>query len=70
MKLLIQNMVSLRCKLLVKAELEKLGLLPNVLITGHQSFLTNEALRGIAETTFKNLTEFFQNGSSKNDLTL
>ncbi|MCU0423323.1 MAG: helix-turn-helix domain-containing protein [Bacteroidia bacterium] len=26
MKLLIQNMVSLRCKLLVKAELEKLGL--------------------------------------------
>lgn len=31
---------------------------PNVLITGHQAFLTEEALSGIATTTLKNLTEF------------
>ena len=29
---------------------------PNVIITGHQAFLTNEALQGIAETTIGNLT--------------
>lgn len=47
---------------------EKLRSLPNVLITGHQAFLTNEALRNIAETTVSNLSEFSQKGSSQNDL--
>lgn len=46
----------------------KLISLPNVLITGHQAFLTNEALTGIAETTVNNLSDFSQNGYSKNDL--
>lgn len=41
---------------------------PNVLITGHQAFLTNEALQGIAETTIGNLTNWKQNGMSENDL--
>lgn len=31
---------------------------PNVLITGHQAFLTREALTGIAETTLKNISDF------------
>jgi len=30
---------------------------PNVIITGHQAFLTEEALRAIAETTLRNLTD-------------
>lgn len=33
---------------------------PNVLITGHQGFFTEEALRNIAETTLANLTAFEQ----------
>ena len=47
---------------------EKLRSYSNVLITGHQAFLTKEALEGIAETTIENLSEWEQNGSSKNDL--
>ncbi len=32
---------------------------PNVLITSHQAFLTNEALQSIAEITLKNLRDYF-----------
>lgn len=39
---------------------------PNVLITGHQAFFTQEALQGIAATTLANLTEFAQNGTCSN----
>ncbi len=31
---------------------------PNVIVTGHQAFLTDHALRNIAETTVRNLIEF------------
>jgi D-lactate dehydrogenase len=31
---------------------------PNVIVTGHQAFLTQHALRNIAETTIQSLTEF------------
>ena len=31
---------------------------PNVIVTGHQAFLTDRALRNIAETTVRTLTEF------------
>jgi D-lactate dehydrogenase len=31
---------------------------PNVIVTGHQAFLTDRALRNIAETTVQNLREF------------
>ena len=37
---------------------KKLLAFPNVIVTGHQAFLTHEALRGIAETTIRNLTQF------------
>lgn len=47
---------------------ERLRKHPNVLVTGHQAFLTNEALQGIAGTTVSNLTEWEQEGFSENDL--
>ena len=47
---------------------EKLRSYENVLITGHQAFLTNEALRGIASTTIANLDVWQRNGTSENEL--
>jgi D-lactate dehydrogenase len=47
---------------------EKLRSFPNVLITGHQAFLTKEAITCIAETTIDNLMEYKDKGVSKNDL--
>ncbi|MCW8897506.1 MAG: 2-hydroxyacid dehydrogenase [Flavobacteriales bacterium] len=41
---------------------------PNVIITGHQAFLTREALIGIAETTIYNLSSWENNGTCENDL--
>ena len=40
----------------------------NVLITGHQGFLTNEALAGIANTTIGNLNAWAYNGISENEV--
>lgn len=39
---------------------ERLLTFPNVLITGHQAFFTNEALKSIAETTLANISDFEQ----------
>jgi len=39
---------------------------PNVVITGHQGFLTKEALEDIAETTLKNILEFAATGKCRN----
>jgi len=36
---------------------------PNVLITAHQAFFTEDALRRIAETTIENVTSFAQTGA-------
>ncbi|UFH35242.1 2-hydroxyacid dehydrogenase [Flavobacterium acetivorans] len=41
---------------------------PHVLITGHQGFLTNEALQGIAVSTIANLNAWAYNGISVNEL--
>ena len=38
--------------------LARLLTFPNVLVTGHQAFLTNEALANIADTTLGNITKF------------
>jgi D-lactate dehydrogenase len=43
---------------------ERLTTLPNVMITGHQAFLTGEALTHIAEITLTNISDF-QSGSQK-----
>lgn len=41
---------------------------PNVLITGHQGFLTNEALKAIANTTIANLNAWLYNSTCENEL--
>lgn len=43
---------------------------PNVLVTGHQAFLTDRALYNIAQTTLNNITEFEQNCECKNTITM
>ncbi len=48
--------------------LARLISMPNVLVTSHQAFLTEEALNNIAETTVKNITDFLKNGESENEL--
>ena len=53
----------------IKDELfEKLRSHKNVLLTGHQAFLTNEALHGIAKTTIDNLNQWSETGSSINEV--
>lgn len=42
---------------------------PNVVITGHQAFFTDNALTNIAETTIANITEFAQAGRCRNEIT-
>lgn len=41
----------------------------NVLITGHQAFLTNEAIAGIAKVTIANIDSWQQNRRSQNEIT-
>jgi D-lactate dehydrogenase len=43
---------------------------PNVLITSHQGFFTNEALGEIAKTTIKNLTDFESGAALENEVKL
>lgn len=40
-------------------KLVRLIAMPNVIVTSHQAFLTNEALDNIASTTINNLVNFF-----------
>ena len=39
---------------------------PNVMITGHQGFFTEDALQNIAEITLSNISEFEQGKICKN----
>ena len=48
--------------------LSRLISMPNVIVTSHQAFLTNEALQNIAETTVNNLRAYFENGLCENEL--
>lgn len=41
---------------------------PNVVLTSHQAFLTEEALQNIAQTTLKNLDEFFADKPLTNEV--
>lgn len=43
---------------------------PNVLITGHQAFLTREALTAIAETTIANIDAFMRTGSALHEISV
>ncbi|MBE9121002.1 2-hydroxyacid dehydrogenase [Tychonema sp. LEGE 07199] len=49
---------------------QRLLTFPNVLITGHQAFFTQEALQNIAETTIGNITDFEQGRTSPNQIDL
>lgn len=42
--------------------------MPNVLITSHQAFLTDEALKSIAEVTLKNIQMFFEGDKIINEV--
>ncbi len=48
--------------------LARLVSMPNVIVTSHQAFLTNEALHNIAETTLDNLKAFFDGAELKNEI--
>lgn len=49
--------------------LQLLVSMPNVLMTAHQAFLTEEALSNIAETTMNNIRVFFEEGTLTNEVT-
>ena len=48
--------------------LARLISMPNVIVTSHQAFLTEEALSNIAETTVQNLVAFFSDKPCENEL--
>lgn len=48
---------------------ERLLTFPNVLITGHQGFFTQEALSSIAQTTLQNISLFEKTGTCQNQVT-
>eukprot|EP00965_Chrysotila_dentata_P259676 6213637-Pleurochrysis_carterae.AAC.2 len=52
------------------SQLALLAARPNVIITPHMAFLTQDALVAIAETTVKNLTEFAAGGPYTNEAAL
>ena len=48
--------------------LARLISMPNVIVTSHQAFLTEEALANIAKTTVENLVSFTERGQCDNEL--
>ncbi len=44
--------------------------MPNVIVTSHQAFLTREALYAIAETTMKNLKDYFSGKELENEVVI
>ncbi|MGN1080806.1 MAG: 2-hydroxyacid dehydrogenase [Acutalibacteraceae bacterium] len=50
--------------------LARLITMPNVIVTSHQAFLTEEALSNIAETTVNNIVGFFDGGKLDNEVCL
>lgn len=48
--------------------LARLISMPNVIVSSHQAFLTEEALSNIAETTVKNIKDISETGTSENEL--
>ena len=42
--------------------------MPNVLVTSHQAFLTEEALNNIADTTTNNILSYYENKANDNEL--
>lgn len=44
--------------------------MPNVIVTSHQAFLTKEALNSIAETTMKNIKDYFNGNELENEIVM
>jgi D-lactate dehydrogenase len=55
-------------EILLDEEIARLMTFPNVLITGHQAFLTKEALDEIAKITLQNLDELAKGGKLTNEV--
>lgn len=49
---------------------ERLMTFPNVLITGHQGFFTQEAMANITQTTLQNISLFEKTGQCQNEVTM
>lgn len=49
--------------------LARLISMPNVIVSSHQAFLTEEALSNIAETTIANIAQIFRDGECENEIT-
>ena len=49
-------------------KLSALVSMPNVILTSHQAFLTDEALKNIAKTTIQNLDYFYDRKELKNEV--
>ena len=49
-------------------QLARLLTFPNVLLTSHQAFLTEDALKNIASTTLTNISEFESGGELVNEV--
>jgi len=50
--------------------LARLISMPNVIVTSHQAFLTDEALDNIAQTTVDNIRSYLESGECKNTVSL
>ena len=48
--------------------LARLISMPNVIVTSHQAFLTNEALANIADTTLANVREYYEKDACSNEV--
>ncbi len=55
-------------EILMDEDISRLMTFPNVLITGHQAFLTHEALAQISKVTLENLNELEKGGSLSNEV--
>jgi D-lactate dehydrogenase len=55
-------------EILLDEQISRLMTFPNVLITGHQAFLTKEALTQIAVTTLENLDQLENNEMLENEI--
>ena len=58
------------CGVKSNALLTKLIAHPNVQLTGHQAFLTKEALGQIVSTTMANLTQYLEGAELTNEVRL
>lgn len=56
------------CEVVDDDTLARLMTFPNVILTGHQAFLTEDALKNIAETTISNISSFENGGPLVNEV--